>query len=118
MASAGLTTEAEDREGVRLIHLSGPLDSVTHDSFKEFLDPMLSQSHVRIVLDCEKLTYMNSRGIALLLRYHRAAERDLSFFGIAALKPRISKAIDLLGMSHLMTSYPTVEEAMRMAKAL
>jgi len=118
VSPAGLTTEMEETEGVRLIHVSGPLDSVTHDSFRDFLDPLVSQAHARIVLDCRNLTYVNSRGLALLLHYHRAAERDLSFFGIAALNSRIRKAIDLLGMGHLVTAYPTVEEAMRTAKAL
>ena len=51
MADAVLTTQIENRDGIQLIHVSGPLDSVTHDRFKDLLDPMVNHPHVRIVLD-------------------------------------------------------------------
>ena len=118
MTATDLTTEIEDRGGIHLIHVSGPLDSITHDAFKNRVDPMLNQPHVRIVLDCENLTYVNSRGLTLFAHYQRSAASSLSFFGVAALNPRILKAIALLGMGKLVRLYPTVEEALRAAESL
>ncbi len=118
MSNAGLSTQIEEREGIRVIHVTGPLDSETHDSLKELLDPMVKQSQVRIVLDCEHLSYVNSKGLMMLARYHRTAVQNLSFFGIAALNARILKAIDLLGMGKLVKLYPTVEEALQAAALL
>jgi anti-anti-sigma factor len=118
MAEAVLTTQIENRDGIQLVHVSGPLDSMTHDQFKELLDPMVNQSHVRIVLDCTNLTYVNSKGLALLGRYQRVSLQNLSFLGIAALNRRITKTIELLGMSKLVKLYPTVEEAMQSASVL
>ena len=118
MTGASLTTQIEDRDGIQLIHVSGPLDSMNHDPFKNQLDPMLSKDHVRIVLDCENLTYVNSRGLTLFAHYQRTAAANLSFFGIAALSPRIVKGIELLGMGKLVRLYPTVEEALRAASLL
>ena len=118
MAEAVLTTHIENRDGVQLVHVSGPLDSMTHDQFKNLLDPMISQPNVHIVLDCENLTYVNSKGLALLGRYQRVTIQNLSFLGIAALNRRITKTIELLGMSKLVKLYPTVEEAMQAAAVL
>ena len=118
MSNAGLSTQIEEREGIRVIHVTGPLDSETHDSLKELLDPLVKQSRVRIVLDCQNLSYVNSKGLMLLARYHRTAVQNLSFFGIAALNSRILKAIDLLGMGKLVRLYPTVEEALQAAALL
>ena len=118
MAEAVLTTHIENRDGVQLVHVSGPLDSMTHDQFKYLLDPMISQPNVHIVLDCENLTYVNSKGLALLGRYQRVTIQNLSFLGIAALNRRITKTIELLGMSKLVKLYPTVEEAMQAAAVL
>ena len=118
MAEAVLTTQIENRDGIQLIHVSGPLDSMTHDSFKDLLDPMVNQPNVRIVLDCERLSYVNSKGLALLGRYQRVTLQNLSFMGIAALNRRITKTIELLGMGKLVKLYPTVEEAIRAAAAL
>ena len=118
MTGGSLTTETEDRDGIRIIHLTGPLDSVTHDLFKDMMDELAMQPHVRVVLDCEHLAYVNSRGITLLARYQRLISSNLGFFGVAALNPRILKAIELLGMNKLVKLYPTVEEARRAAEAL
>ena len=118
MADAVLTTQIETRDGIQLVHVSGPLDSMTHDQFKNLLDPMINQPNVHIVLDCENLTYVNSKGLALLGRYQRVTIQNLSFLGIAALNRRITKTIELLGMSKLVKLYPTVEEAMKTASVL
>ena len=117
MSEATLKFDIEDYKGVRVIHVSGPLDSVTHDQFKQFMDPLLGKSRVRIVLDCQNLTYVNSRGLTLLMHYQRNAKLGLSFLGIAALRPRILKGIELLGLDKLVTWYPTLEQALEMAAA-
>lgn len=118
MANAVLTIKDEDRDGIRLIRMVGPLDSMTYDQFKDYLDPIAAQNHARIVLDCENLSYVNSRGITLLAHFQRTLSSNLAFFGIAALKPRILKAIELLGVSKLIRLYPTVEEALKAASVL
>ena len=117
MSQANLDFEIEDRDGVRLIHVSGPLDSMTYDQFKRFMDPLVVQSRVRIVLDCQNLTYVNSRGLALLMHYQRVSKLDFSFLGIAALRPRILKGMEMLGLGKFVTSFTTVEEALEMATA-
>jgi anti-sigma B factor antagonist len=111
MTNALLTLEQEEREGVCLIRVVGPLDSVTHDQFRDYLDPLVNEPHARIVLDCTGLKYVNSRGLTLLARYQRMLSASLAFFGVAGLNPRILKAIDLLGMGKLVRLYPSVEEA-------
>lgn len=118
MAESILTTQIEDRNGIQLVHVSGPLDSMTHDRFKDLLDPIVARPKVRIVLDCENLSYVNSKGLALLGRYERITIENASFLGIAALNRRIAKTFELLGMGKLMKLYPTVEEAMQAASVL
>ena len=117
MSDATLNFDVEDLNGIRLIHVSGPLDSVTHDQFKQFMDAQLRQARIRIVLDCQNLTYVNSRGVMLLMHYQRTSKLDLSFLGIAALRPRILRNIELLGLDKLVTWYPTIEQALQTAAA-
>ncbi len=118
MAKARLNLEQEETNGIRVINVAGPLDSATHDQFKEFLDPLVAEERPRIVLDCTRLTYVNSRGITLLARYQRALSSSLAFFGVAALNSRVLKAIDLLGMGKLLRIYPTMKDALEAAEAL
>ena len=116
--TGALNFEIEDRNGIRLIHVSGPLDSATYDQFKNYMDPLIGQSRVRIVLDCQNLTYVNSRGLTLMVHYERTVKRGFSFFGVAALRPRILKGIELLGLNKVVTWYPTLEEALEIAAAV
>ncbi len=118
MTAASLKMEIEDRMGIHLIQVSGPLDSITYDDFKNQMDALMSKTQVRIVMNCENITYVNSRGLALLAHYQRASAKDLSFFGLAGLNPRITKAVEMLGMSKLIKIYPTLNEAMEVAQAL
>ncbi len=117
MSEAVMNFDVEDCNGIRLIHVSGPLDSVTYDQFKQFMDPQLRQARSRVVLDCQNLTYVNSRGVTLLLHYQRTCKLDFSFLGIAALRPRILRNMQLLGLDKLMTWFPTIEEALQTAAA-
>ena len=117
MADSTLKLETEERNGVRIIHVSGPLDSMNYDQFKAEMDPLIGKARVRVVLDCQNLTYVNSRGLALLMHYQRVSKLDFSFLGIAALRPRILKGMEMLGLGKFVTSYPTLEEALEMATA-
>ena len=110
-----LTTQIENRDGIRLVHVLGALDSLVFEQFKEMMDPLINHAHVRIVLDCEKLTYVNSTGLALLGRYQRISSQNLAFLGIAGLNKRLVKTIDVLGLGKLVKLYPTVEEALKAA---
>jgi len=118
MAISELSLEREDRDGVQIVHVRGPLDSLSHDQFKEYMDELAGQPHPNIVLDCEHLSYINSRGITLLARYQRALSSSLAFFGIAALNARLMKSIELLGMAKILRLYPTLDDAMKAATAL
>jgi len=115
--AASLQFESEERNGVQLIHISGPLDSQTHDQCRDYLDPIINQSGARVVLDCQDLTYVNSRGITLLMQCQRIATQRFSFFGIAALRPHLLKGIERLGLGKLLTWYPTIEKALEKAVA-
>ncbi len=117
MAEAILKIDQEERNGVRILHVSGPLDSANYDQFKAQMDPLIGKSRARVVLDCANLTYVNSRGLALLMHYQRVSKLDFSFLGIAALRPRILKGMEMLGLGKFVTSYPTLEEALDMAAA-
>lgn len=108
----------EEVEGVLVIRAAGPLDSMNYGAAKDYLDPILAIPRMRVVLDCAKLTYINSRGLTLLARYEKMATFALSFFGIANLGPQIVKAIEMLGMSKLVRVFDTVDTAVAAAKLL
>lgn len=118
MAADTFKLETEARNGAELIHISGPLDSATFDRFKKYMDPIVVQPHVLIVLDCQRLTYVNSRAWLLLMHYHRTAMLGFSNFKLAAFNPRSLKGIQLLGLGKYLMWSSTIEEALQPAAAM
>lgn len=118
MAESSLTTRLEMVDGIQVIRVSGPLDSATHDGFREFLEPIVNQKRAKIVLDCTELTYVNSKGLAMIGRCQRLILQNLSFMAVAGVNKRIRKTIDLLGLGKIVKLYDSVDEAMSAARAL
>ena len=118
LQTGALKLASEVVDGVLLIHVSGPLDSATYDQFKAFMDPVVAQPQLVIVLDCRNLTYVNSHAWTLLMHYHRVALQALSDFKIAAIDPRSLKGIQRMGLDKGLTWLPTVEEALHPALAI
>ena len=118
MQAGTLKLETEARDDVLMVHVSGPLDSATYDQFKEFMEPILSQPHARVVLDCRRTTYVNSRAWTLLMHFHRMAMQALSDFKIAAFDPRSLKGIQRMGLDKCLAWASTLEEALHPALAM
>ena len=112
-ADSMLTIQIEYREGLRLIHLSGPLDSSTRNTFKEMMEGLVNQPGFRVVLDCENVVMINSQVLGLLGYYNRLAGETKSFLGVAALDKQLAKIIERLGMGKLVPMYATVDDAIK-----
>ena len=117
MSKGALKFTLEERDGIHLIHVSGPLDSATYDEFKAYMDPIVYEATRKVVLDCEKLTYVNSHGVTLMMHYQKVAKMVFSYFLVAGFRPYILKGMGRLGLSDSLTWFPTIENAMEMAAA-
>ena len=100
------------RNGIRIIRLTGPLDSTTHKEFKSLMDPLVDTPGMRIVLDCENLTYAGSTEILLLGQYHHRMAQNQGGLGIAALNNRITQTLEQIGLGQMLHLYPTIEAAL------
>ena len=110
-----LTIQMEFREGLRLVHLSGPLDSSTRSTFKDMMEGIVNQPGFRLVLDCENVVMLNSQVLGLLGYYNRLALESKSFLAVAALDKQLTKIIERLGMGKLVPLYATVDDALKAA---
>jgi anti-sigma B factor antagonist len=115
MADERLNLNVEERDGIQMIHVSGSWDALTHEPIRCLLESWMGQPGIRIVLDCEGLSYINSTGLLLLARSQRLTSQNGAFLGVAALNRRITRAIAMLGMDKKINLYATVEEAMAAA---
>lgn len=65
----------ESDDGIIVVTVDGGLDSGTSRELAEALDQLLRQGSSRMVLDCSRLVYISSWGIASLVRLRREMRR-------------------------------------------
>jgi anti-anti-sigma factor len=117
MAKNNVTVTVSQEGDVAVLAVDGPVDSVTIDSFKEQLDPICGHSGARVLLDCGGLTYLNSRAIGLLMRYHKTLFISRGKLALCNLNQRLVRTIEILQLGKSLLIFPTRNEAMAAIRA-
>ena len=99
-----ITVSQEDR--ITIVRISGPVDSENIEAFKKDLDPVFSQKGARVAIDCEHLTYVNSRAIGMLMKYYRQLAFSRGTLLLYGVNKKIVRTLDLL---HIGKELPVVE---------
>lgn len=116
MSAADLDVIFKDEDGIIFVSLVGPVDSATFDDFKTGMQPLLREPKPHVVVDCSRLTYINSKGIGLLANLHRQSLISLGYAAFYGIAPRIRKTFDLLGLGKRLRMFDTAEEAVAACK--
>ncbi|HEX8550756.1 MAG TPA: STAS domain-containing protein [Abditibacteriaceae bacterium] len=106
------TTSVDGRD-VNILRLEGYVDAHTFTDFEEELTKLVEGGHYNLLLDLEKLTYINSTGLGLLMATFRQARQYQGDLVIAKMSDKITNIFNLLGFSRLIHTYPTEQEALQ-----
>jgi anti-anti-sigma factor len=68
---------------------------------------------MKVLLNCEQLSYVSSMSLGLLFHYHRACEAHHSQFALFSVWERIQNILRLLGLDTVLNIYGSREEAVR-----
>ncbi|NTV62002.1 MAG: STAS domain-containing protein [Oscillochloris sp.] len=102
---------------VDLIKIAGRVDAATASKLKQQIDALFSEGRYRIVLDLDKLEYISSPGLRVLIEARKRAREwkitDLEGgdIRIANLPPKIKEVFDLTGFTSLFELYSDTIEA-------
>lgn len=86
-------------DDIAMVHVTGPVDSETFGEFKEALEPLYLSDCPKIIVDCRRLSYINSKGIGLLALAHRRTLMHGGQLALFGLNPVIRQTLDLLGLA-------------------
>ena len=112
MAEATLDVKFEQNGKVKIVSLFGPIDSATHDYFKNTMDPLFLTPGAFVLIDCTGLTYINSKGLSLLARYHRACLVTFGAMSVCNVNRKLVRTMDLLGLGKILKFYENREQAL------
>jgi len=106
-------TESLNDRAVQILRLEGYVDAHTFTEFEEELTKLVEGGHYNLLLDLEKLTYINSTGLGLLMATFRQVRQHGGDLVIAKMSDKITNIFNLLGFSRLISTYATEQEAMQ-----
>lgn len=92
---------------VGVVTLSGRVDTVSADHFKENLSMHLQQS-TKLLLDFAQVNYLDSSGLGALLSGLKKALAVDGDIRLANVGPKVNLTLEITGADKLFTCYPTV----------
>ena len=87
-------TSAVTSDGVPVISISGELDLAGVESVGSGIELCLRTSPGRVIFDLEKLTFMDSSGIALLLQVSNQIEQ----VELRNIRPNVRRVLEVTGL--------------------
>lgn len=109
----GLQLTTREEEWVKIIELSGEITKSDEVSPDQILPP--SQEITAVLLDFTKVDYINSAGIALLIRLVRQArEKPIAILGYGV-SSHYQKIFQMVGLTHYLYLYPDETTALAAA---
>jgi anti-anti-sigma factor len=109
-----LTHEAiRDHPDARRVAIDGSIDPKTNTQFKAGMDAVLATNAKRVLVDCAKLTYINSSGLAYLLNVVGILKPKGGSVALAGMDSKIQVIFKMMEITALFQFYPTYRDALQ-----
>lgn len=103
--------DIEGKPGSKLVKFIGDLDATNVESVVDKIFGLLNDGVLNIVADFEKLRYVNSTGLGILLHFSKSAKEKKGCFKIANINENVYEIIEIIGATTLLDIYDELDEA-------
>jgi anti-anti-sigma factor len=107
MTSSVMEAQAMSNTAVSVVEIVGSLDINNVEEFEQVLSKLFKEHRFKIVLNLEKLTYISSAGIGVLMSIIKDVRKNRGDIKITNVVPDVYKVFDLLelpGIFHFLKS--------------
>jgi len=104
-----VTTDSEGDFAV--IHLEGAVDAHTAPQFEEAVQKVIDEGQNKIVVDCEKLSYISSAGLGVFMGFVEELREAGGDIKICGLTEKVKQPFEILGFETLFHFCPDVAQA-------
>jgi len=99
---------------IMLIEVCGEFDLSAADYCRQEIDQKIRAEGIKdILFDLEKVAFIDSSGLGVILGRYRKAKENGGRMAISNANPRITKILELSGITRLIPVYPTTSQALR-----
>jgi len=101
--NSGMDIQQERSDGVLVIAPSGRIDSTTSDTLDQALTAAVSSGERRLVVDFDRVSYISSAGLRVLLVAAKRLRAERGVLVLCALGEPVRQVFDLAGFLPLFT---------------
>jgi len=94
-----------------VLSVAGKIDAVTSRDFEKALAKLIDQNLKDLVIDMEKVEYLSSSGLRVLMASLNRLKGKDGDLKLAALQPFVREVFVLTGAGRFFSIYPSIEEA-------
>ncbi len=94
-----IQTAVED--GLAIITLEGFVDAHTAPQFESAVQSEIDSGHKRLIVDCEKLSYISSAGLGVFMTFVEEVRESGGDIKICGLVPKVKHTFDILGFQDI-----------------
>ncbi len=99
--------------GVSVIALGGRLDAYVSGDVEQKLNALVDAGELRLVVNLERLEYISSSGLRVLLASLKKVRQREGDIKLACMKPHIKEVFDIAGFSQLFSIYDLEDAAVQ-----
>lgn len=85
-----------------VVAIEGRIDTITASELEHAVQPYFSQIGITLVFDCEKVSYVSSSGLRIILMAHKQVTAKGGKFIVRNLTPEVRSVIDMTGFSRII----------------
>jgi anti-anti-sigma factor len=102
-----------DHPDAALVTVDGSIDPKTQNQFKDTIQALLNGGKTKFFMDCTRLTYVNSSGLAYLLNIVGTVKPKGGSVSLGGVDPKILVIFKMMGITELFQFHPTTKDALR-----
>jgi anti-anti-sigma factor len=106
-----LDVTAHRHDGCAVVRLRGELDIANGEDLRERLRAIRRSHGEELVLDLSDLMFMDSHGLSIIIDCYKAVGESGGGLTLAAPRPIVRRALEVMGLHRRIGVVPTVQEA-------
>jgi anti-anti-sigma factor len=102
---------SEQQEGVFIVAVEGELDMNTAADLERELEAPVTAARSPLLIDLSRCEFIDSTGIALIVRSWQALDGDGSF-ALCGVGDQVRRVLDITGLEQTIPTHPNREQAL------
>ncbi len=108
-----MEVKATQQDGVTVIQVTGEININTSPDLRKLFE---KQGSKKIVVDLEKVTYIDSSGLATLVEILKKTKTQGGSLGLSAMSDKVKSLFEITKLDKLFSIFPNQQEAVSRAK--